>query len=352
MGTVRLGRSGLRVSEIALGAWTFGRETAAADAFTMMDRFVELGGNLIDTADAYHQGGSEAIAGAWIADRNCREQVLLATKAHFPMGLLPNDMGLSRKHLVRALDASLHRLRTDYVDLYQTHCWDPGVAVEETLSTLNDFVRAGKVRYVGASNYSGWQLVQSVLLSRGRGWVEFVSVQNEYSLLSRGNELEVVPACADEGIGLLAWSPLGGGWLTGKYRRGVTGPLPHTRVAESAIAWQPDSWEQRGNESTWAVVDALLEVASGRGVPAAQVALNWARAKPHVVAPIVGARTLEQLETNLGCLDWELSAEEVVALDAASAPPAPYPYSFIAHVERMYERSTDRWPGRRDYRLP
>jgi len=260
------------------------------------------------------------------------------------MGPGPNELGNSRKHIVRALDDSLRRLRTDYVDLYQLHVWDPGVALEETLSTLDGLVRAGKVLHVGASNFLGWQLMQAWALGRIHGWEPFVSVQNEYNLLSRASEWEVLPVCREAGLVLIPWSPLGGGWLTGKYRRGVTAPIAGTRVAESALPWQPDSWEQRGNERTWAVVDALVGVAEARDVAPAEVALNWLRAQPDVCAPIVGARTLEQLEGSLRSVEWELAPEEVAALDEASALPAPYPYSFVEQMTRMHDRLGDGAP--------
>jgi aryl-alcohol dehydrogenase-like predicted oxidoreductase len=341
LNTLRLGRSGLRVSEVGLGAWTFGRETSESDAFAMLDRFVELGGSLIDTADAYNAGGSEEIIGRWLQSRRARDEVVLATKVFFPTGVRANDVGLSRKHILSAVEGSLSRLGTDYIDLYQIHCRDAGVPVEESLSALDDIVHDGKARYLGVSNYTGWQLIQAVLMSMASGCNHFASVQNEYNLLSRSSEWEVFPAAREAGMAVLPWSPLGGGWLTGKYRRGTDGPIVGTRVAETALEWQPDSWEQRGNERTWAVVDAVSEIAQNRGVPPGQVALNWLRAKPGVVSPLLGARTLQQLESNLGCLEWVLNPIEVASLDKVSAPDAPYPYSFVAQVESMHGRSLD-----------
>ena len=308
---LRLGRSGLRVSELGLGTWTFGRETSEDDAFAMLDRFAEAGGNLLDTADAYNHGASEQITGRWLKSRGNREDMVLATKVYFPASDRVNDVGLSRKHILRAIDESLSRLGTDYVDLYQLHCADAGVRVDETLSALDDVVHAGKAQYLGVSNYTGWQLMQAVLTSKAEGCNHFASVQNEYNLLSRASEWEVFPAARELGLGVLPWSPLGGGWLTGKYQRGVNGPIAGTRVAETALSWQPDSWDQRGNEHTWTVIDAVLGIAQARGVPASHVALNWLLAQPDVAAPIIGARTLEQLETNLGCLTWALDAGEV-----------------------------------------
>lgn len=338
MKTVRLGRSGLRVSELALGTWRFGRETDEATAFVQLDLFRERGGNFIDSADVYGNGRAEEIVGRWLASRGGRDELVVATKVWGRMGAGPNALGLSRKHIVSAIDASLSRLQTDYVDLYYLHAWDPGVQLEETLSTLDGLVRAGKVLHVGASNWLGWQLMHAWGLARIHGWEPFVSVQNEYNLLSRMCDLEVLPACRETGLVLIPWSPLGGGWLTGKYRRGTSAPIPGTRVADWIESWQPDSWEQRGNEKTWAVVDALIGIAEARGVSPAEVAINWLRAMPDVVAPIVGARTVEQLESNLRSVEWELEPAEVVTLDDASDVPLASLYAFVDDMERAQGR--------------
>jgi aryl-alcohol dehydrogenase-like predicted oxidoreductase len=304
----------------------------------MLDRFVERGGNFIDTANAYHAGASEEIIGRWLKQRGGREQLVLATKVFGTMGHAPNEQGLSRKHILAQVDASLERLDTTYVDLYQTHYWDPATPLEETLSTLNDLVRAGKVRYIGASNYTGWQLMKALMISRAKGWEEFVSMQPEYNLLSRQVEYEVLPACRDGQLGVMPWGPLGGGWLTGKYHRGVDRPQPNTRVAETALPWQPDSWERRNNEHTWAVIDAVVEVARRRGATPAQVALNWLRAKPEVTVPILGARSPEQLDDNLACVEWQLEQDELAYLDTVSSLPLPDPYYLIQYVTRKRRR--------------
>jgi aryl-alcohol dehydrogenase-like predicted oxidoreductase len=338
MRTVRLGRSGLRVSELALGTWRFGRDTDEATAFAQLDLFGDRGGNFIDSADVYGNGLAEEILGRWLASRRGRDGLVIGTKVWGRMGAGPNDLGLSRKHIVAAIDASLRRLQTDHVDLYYLHAWDPGVQLEETLSTLDGLVRAGKVLHIGASNWLGWQLMHAWGLARVHGWEPFVCVQNEYNLLSRMCDLEVLPACRETGLVLTPWSPLGGGWLTGKYRRGITQPTAGTRVADWLEPWQPDSWERRGNERTWEVIDALLDVAEARGVAPVEVAINWLRAKPDVVAPVVGARTVEQLESNLRSLDWELEAAEVATLDGASEVPLTSLYGFVDEMER--------WQGR------
>jgi aryl-alcohol dehydrogenase-like predicted oxidoreductase len=341
MRTVRLGRSGLRVSELALGTWRFGQETDQATAFAQLDLFRDRGGNFVDTANVYGGGRSEEVVGRWLESRGIRDELVVGTKVWGRMGPGPNALGLSRKHIVSAIDASLRRLQTDHVDLYYVHAWDPGVRLEETLSTLDGLVRAGKVLHVGASNWLGWQLMQAWGLARIHGWEPFVCVQNEYNLLSRMSDLEVLPACRETGLVLVPWSPLGGGWLTGKYRRGLTAPLPGTRVADWLEPWQPDSWEQRGAERTWALVDALLGVAEARGVSPAEVALNWVRAKPDLVAPIVGARTIEQLESNLRSLEWELEPSEVVTLDEASSVALTSLYAFVDDMERTQGRQSD-----------
>lgn len=330
---VYLGRTGLKVSELCLGTMTFGRETDENTARTMMDYFVEVGGNFFDTANVYSNGASEEILGRWQKEHGERENLVLATKVHFPMGKGPNDLGLSRKHIMSQVERSLERLQTDYVDLYQMHCWDPGTPLEETLLTLNDLVRTGKVRYIGASNFAGWQLTKALTTSKANHWGQFACVQMQYNLLERYIEWEMLPVCRDSGVGLLAWSPLGGGWLTGKYRLEGGRPNGDSRVA-NAQPWQEEFWEKRDKEKTWVIVNTVLDIATRRRVPPAQVALNWLRAQPCITAPIIGARTLEQLDENLKCLNWELDAEEKPRLDQMSEPSFPYPYRYIRDFAR------------------
>jgi aryl-alcohol dehydrogenase-like predicted oxidoreductase len=324
----RLGGSGCVVSTLALGTMTFGDESDEPTARAQMDRFAEVGGTLIDTADVYVGTESERIVGRWLADQppEVRDQMVVATKGRFPTGDGPNDVGLSRRYLDRALDASLERLGVDAIDLYQVHAWDPVTPLEETFRFLDDAVRAGKVRYVGLSNYTGWQIVKACELARAHGWARPVTLQPQYNLLAREIEWEVVPACASEGLGLLPWSPLGGGWLTGKYRRDER-PSGATRLGED-----PDrgveAYDRRGaQERTWDVLDAVREVAEGRGATMAQVALAWLVDRPAVTSVILGARTLEQLEDNLGAAGLHLTDDETARLDEASDPePADYPY--------------------------
>ncbi len=326
-----LGRTGLKVSELCLGTQTFGWGADEATAYALADRFVAAGGNFFDTSNIYNKGMSETMLGNWLKKRGNRSQLVIATKVFFPTGDGPNDAGLSRKHIMEQIDASLRRLQTDYVDLYQTHCWDASTPLEETLRALDDLVRAGKVRYLGASNYTPSQLMRAIMLSAQHGWARFDCLQPEYSLLVRSTEWELLPLCREEGIGVICWSPLAGGWLSGKYRRGEP-PPPDSRVGR-ADRWD-DLPEQRESERTWRIVDALREIAAARGKTPAQVALNWLLQQPGVTAPIIGARTLEQLGENLGSVGWALTAEELEQLDAASRVPLPSPYSFIARYTR------------------
>ncbi len=330
-----LGSSGCAVSALALGTLTFGNETDEAGSFGQLDRFTEAGGTLVDSADVYADGRSEEIIGRWLAARpGRRERVVLATKGRFPVDETPNGHGLSRQHLALALDASLRRLNVETIDLYQVHGWDPLTRVEETLRFLDDAVRAGKINYVGLSNFTGWQVQKAVDTADARWLSVPVSLQPQYSLLARAIEWEIVPACQDAGLGLLAWSPLASGWLTGKYRRGEP-PAPGTRVVENADEGMR-IWNQRGgSEQTWQVLDAVRKVAEGRGVPMAQVAIAWVLARPAVSSVILGARSLEQFTGNLAAASLDLSPEEIQLLDEASQPPAPdYPYGEPGQSQR------------------
>ena len=326
-----MGRTGLKVSEICLGCQTFGWGADEPTAHALADRFVEAGGNFFDTSNIYNEGKSETMLGSWLESRGNRAQLVIASKVFFPAGKGPNDTGLSRKHILDQIDGSLRRLQTDYVDLYQMHCWDASTPLEETLRTLDDVVRAGKVRYIGASNYAPAQLMRAIMLSEMHHWVRFDCLQPEYSLLVRSAEWELLPLCRAEGIGVIAWSPLAGGWLSGKYRRGQP-PPPDSRVGR-ADRWD-DLPEQRESERTWQIIDALNQVSSECGKSPSQVALNWLLQQPGVTAPIIGARTLAQLEENLGSVGWSLNAEHAAKLNAASEIPLPSPYNFIARYTR------------------
>ncbi len=332
-----LGRSGCVVSSLCLGTMTFGAETDEEGAHAQLDRFLAAGGTLVDTADVYGDGRSEEIIGRWFARRpaDLTEPVVLATKGRFPSAPsdLPNGSGLSARHLTRALDASLRRLGRDAVDLYQVHAYDPLTPLEETLRTLDGFVRAGKIRYWGLSNFTGWQLTKAVHLARALNVAPPVTVQPQYSLLARETEWEIVPAALDAGLGLLPWSPLGGGWLSGKYRRGQR-PAGATRLGEDPGRGM-EAYDRRGTGRTWQVIDAVQQVAEDRGVSMAEVALAWVTARPAVSSTILGARTTTQLEANLRAAGLRLSPAETAALDAASDPhPVDYPYGELGVDQR------------------
>lgn len=328
-----LGKTGMRVSELCLGAMTFGRETSEDISYQIMDRFVDAGGTFIDTADVYSQGVSEEIVGRWLKGKN-RDDLVIATKVRFPMGEGPNDIGLSRKHILAGVEASLRRLGTDYIDLYQVHCWDPITPLEETLGTLNQLVQSGKVRYIGASNFAGWQLQKAVDLSRQMGWEPFSSLQPLYNLLDRELEWELVPVCQNEGLAILPWSPLRGGWLSGRYHRDMAGPPEGSRVETAEKEGWSETWSKYATEHTWAVIDTLFAIAKELDKTPAQVALNWLLQRPGITAPIIGVRTMNHLEANLGASGWSLSEEQMARLNQASQKPLPYPHDFLADAPR------------------
>ncbi|MET1005470.1 MAG: aldo/keto reductase [Propionibacteriaceae bacterium] len=330
-----LGRSGCAVSNLCLGTMTFGSESSEEVSHAQLDRFVEAGGTLVDTADVYSGGVSEEIIGRWFANRpaDVTEPVVLATKGRFPLDSFPNGAGLSNRHLTRALDASLTRLGLDSVDLYQVHAFDPYTPLDETLRTLDGFIRAGKIRYYGLSNFTGWQLTKAVHLARALNLAEPITLQPQYNLLVREIEWEIVPAVLDAGLGLLPWSPLGGGWLSGKYQRDER-PTGATRLGENPERGM-EAYDRRSTERTWDVIDAVQKIAEDRGVTMAEVALSWLTDRPAVTSTILGARTLEQLETNLKAADLHLSADETAALSEASdLRAADYPYGEMGQAQR------------------
>ena len=319
------------VSELCLGCMTFGREADEETSRGIIARFLEAGGNFIDTADVYSKGVSEEITGGAI--RGVRDDVVLATKVFFPMGEGPNDEGLSRKHVISACEASLKRLGTDYIDLYQVHCWDGVTPLEETLSVLTDLVRSGKVRYIGVSNFTAWQLMRSVCASEANGFEMFVCLQPQYSLVERNIEREILPVCLEEGLGVIPWSPLGGGFLSGKYRRGEE-PPEGSRISE-AVESMEEYWNRRATERNWRVLDVIGRISEETGKSYAQISLNWLLRQDGVTAPIIGARTLEQLEDNLGASGWELDGEQVEELSEAGVLEDVYPYRFIRDAQRV-----------------
>ena len=330
----QLGASGLRVSTITLGTMGFGGTGWASPvgqidvdgARRQINAARDAGVNLIDTADVYSAGLSEEIIGQALGGD--RDEVLIATKVRMPMGDGPNDAGLSRHHILRGAEASLRRLGTDYIDLYQVHEWDGQTPLEETLSALDSLVRSGKVRYIGASNYAGWHLMKALGISRQEGLARFVSQQIYYSLQARDAENELVPLAVDQGLGILVWSPLAGGLLSGKYRRGQDAPAGSRHLSD----WdEPPVHDQ---DKLYDTIEVLLDIASGHGVSAAQIALAYTLRKPGVTSVVVGARTEEQLADNLAAAAVVLADDEVERLDAVSAQPLPYPYWHQAKTSR------------------
>jgi aryl-alcohol dehydrogenase-like predicted oxidoreductase len=325
----QLGGSGFRVPALSLGTGTFGGggelfkawgATDVAEATRLVDICLEAGLTMFDSADIYSGGMAEEILGQAIKGR--RDKVIVSTKATFRVGEGPNDVGSSRFHLIRTVEASLRRLGTDYIDLYQLHGFDAMTPIEEVVETLDDLVRAGKIRYVGCSNFSGWHLMKSLAVSEKYGLARYVAHQAYYSLVGRDYEWELMPLALDQKVGAVVWSPLGWGRLTGKIRRGQ--PLPKTSRLQSKVA--TDIGPQVPDEHVYRVVDALDEVAKETGKTVPQIALNWLLQRPSVTNVIIGARNEEQLRQNLGAVGWNLAPEQVARLDSASATPLPYPY--------------------------
>ncbi len=325
----QLGRSGLRISAMTMGTMTFGGgsdspvgSTDLAGARRQLDRCRDAGVTLVDTADVYTGGRSEEIVGEALDGQ--RDDWLVATKVRFPVGAGPNDAGLSRHHVLRGAEASLRRLRTDHIDLYQVHEWDGQTPLEETLSALDALVTSGKVRYVGVSNYAGWQLMKALGVSEREHLPRFVSQQVYYSLESRDAENELLPVAADAGLGVLVWSPLAGGLLSGKYSRGADGTVEGPSGSRHLGDW--DEPPVNAPDRLYATIDVLKEIADGHGVSGAQVSLAWLMARPTITSVIVGARTDEQLADNLAAADLVLGDDELAALEEVSRPPLQYPY--------------------------
>ncbi len=324
-----LGGSGFRVPVLTFGTGTFGGHgdlfkafgsTDVKEATRLVDICLEHGLTMFDSADGYSSGQAEEILGKAIAGR--RDKVLISTKATFRLGDGPNDVGSSRFHLIKSVEAALKRLGTDYIDLFQLHAFDAMTPLEETLSTLNDLVRAGKIRYLGCSNFSGWHLMKSLAISDKYGYARYVAHQAYYSLVGRSYEWELMPLGLDQKVGAVVWSPLGWARLTGKYRRGQ--PVPGTTRLQSQKAI--DIGPPVENEYLYQVVDAIDAVAKETGKSVPQIALNWLLHRPTVSTIIIGARNEEQLRQNLGALGWSLTKEQIAKLDAASATPLAYPY--------------------------
>ena len=325
-----LGDSGLRVSALSLGTMVFGEEgtrgTPEAEAIRIVDRFLEAGGTHLDTANVYAGGRSEEIVGRALRGR--RDQVTIATKVRFPTGPGPNDEGLSRRHVLSSIEASLRRLGTDHVDLLYAHCWDPWTPLEETLEVFDELVRGGAVRYVGVSNFRAWQVAKARTLQNERRLAPFVAAQYQMSLVDRDVEPEFDSLCWDEGLAMVPWGPLGGGFLSGKYRRGEAPSEQDGRIGSSPDHVE-EAWARRDTERNWAVLSVVEEIARRHEATNAQVAIAWLLSRPTVATVLLGVRTLAHLEDNLGALSVELSEGEVAELDAVSAPEARYPYRMI-----------------------
>ncbi|NKB69077.1 MAG: aldo/keto reductase [Candidatus Latescibacteria bacterium] len=305
-----LGKTGVKVSPVCLGTMTLGREADEAESFAMMDYFVEQGFNFLDTADGYSAGGSEEVVGRWMQERQNRRDLVVATKVFATMGPGPNDKGLSRLHIQMAVEDSLRRLQTDVIDIYQIHRWDFDTPPQETLEALNDLVRQGKVRYIACSNLSGWQLAQYLYLADAHLYSRFVSLQQVYNVLNRSAELEVLPLCADQGLGVIPYNPLGGGVLIGKYRRGEELP------SGSRLAGYDTYRDRYLHDEMFDLVDQFVDAAREMGVTPAQLVLAWVLGDDRITAPIVGARSLEQLQDSLQGAAIELTAEQRAAVPA------------------------------------
>ena len=334
----RLGNSGLQVSALSLGAMTFGDApgfmqgvvSTDEEARRVFDRSIDAGVNLVDTANVYGNGRSEELTGEWVAGK--RDRVLIATKCRFPVGVGPGvspwSSGLSRRHILEACDASLRRLGTDFIDLYQVHMQDEHVHIDETLRALGDLVQSGKVRYIGCSNYTGYRVMESVARAEVLGTQRFESIQLQWSLAERGAEREMIPACRASKLGVLVWSPLAAGLLSGKYTRNTPAP------AGSRL----EKWHQvlgkQATDRVWATIVLLGTIAKEHDATHAQAALAWLLKKPETSSIIVGARTVAQLDDNLKALDVKLSDEDVAALDKASRPDWGYPYDMIGRTQR------------------
>jgi aryl-alcohol dehydrogenase-like predicted oxidoreductase len=333
----RLGNSGLLVSELALGTMIFGerseRGVAAPDARRIIARYLDLGGNHFDIADVYAGGEAEAIVGD--AVKSARDRLILTTKVRWSTGTDPNDAGLSRYHIMGSVEASLRRLQTDRIDVLYMHGWDAWTPLGESLRAFDDLVAAGKVRYVGVSNFKAWQVMKALGLSDQNGWARFVAAQFQYSLVVRDIEPEFLDLCETEGVGLVPWGPLGGGFLSGKYRP----EHRPTAAAEGRLATTPDAWEEswnrRATERNWKILAEIEEICGAHSAStASQVALAWLLGRPAVASIVVGARTLEQLDDNIRAVDVKLTSHERSQLDGASATPLAYPYRGVNSAMR------------------
>ncbi len=332
-----LGKTGVRVSELCFGTMTFGWKADEQTSHQMLDMFAAGGGNFIDTADVYADGKAEEILGNWLHEQK-RDDYFVATKVRFASSDKPNDIGLTRKHILSSVRKSLKRLKTDYIDLYQVHAWDPATPIAETLDVLNDLVHEGTVRYIGASNFRAWQLQKALDTSESMGLAKFCSLQPQYNLLCRGTEFELIPACMANSIGVIPWSPLRGGLLSGKYRRGMNVPPDNTRIGGAYREGRTEMWKKYNNEVTWNIVEALDRIAGELGKTDSQVALNWLLHREGVTAPIIGAASTTQLHENMGAAGWKLERRHIEELDRLSTTGVSYPYDEAAEQQQRRGR--------------
>ena len=330
----QLGKSGLRVSELCLGTMTFGTSTEEKEALRIVNDFIDAGGNFIDTANIYANGKSEIIVGKII--KKFRRNIVLATKVRAPMGPGPNDYGLSRKHIIHQIEESLQRLQTDYIDLYQIHLWDYSTPIEETLGVLTDLVHQGKVRYLGISNFTAWQIMKASSIIEKYNFEKIVSLQAQYNLLIRDIEREILPACIEVGIGIIPWSPLAGGFLTGKYKK-ETKPPKNARFASTT--WKGIYKERYDHPEKFKIVEVVERIGRVHNVTATEVALKWLLMQPGIVSVDFGARKHEHLMNNLRTLDLELSKAEMKELNKAGRIKKGYPYEMI----EKYNSLNTRW---------
>jgi len=337
----KLGNTGLLVSELCLGAMTFGTKdkntwglptAVEQESVNILNAYTSYGGNFIDTADVY--GDSEEVLGRWLQTVK-RDDFVIATKVRGRNGPSPNDVGLSRKHILSNVESSLKRLQTNYIDLYQIHSFDTETPLTETFRTLDDLVRVGKVRYVGLSNFCGYQLQKAVDLVKANGWESIVCLQPQYNLLCRSTEWDLVKICTSEGIGIIPWSPLAGGWLAGRVSKESSAPEPGSRVAwAEKVGWKPTGFTAHANQNGFEVVDTLNKLSKDTGKSCAQIALRWLLQKPGVTSPIIGARTVDQLKDNLGASGWSLTSEQMDLLDKVSYIEPPYPWNQYWNTSR------------------
>ena len=332
-----LGKTGVRVSELCFGTMTFGWKADEQTSHQMLDMFAAGGGNFIDTADVYADGKAEEILGNWLHEQK-RDDYFVATKVRFASSDKPNDIGLTRKHILSSVRKSLKRLKTDYIDLYQVHAWDPATPIAETLDVLNDLVHEGTVRYIGASNFRAWQLQKALDTSESMGLAKFCSLQPQYNLLCRGTEFELIPACMANSIGVIPWSPLRGGLLSGKYRRGMNVPPDNTRIGGAYREGRTEMWKKYNNEVTWNIVEALDRIAGELGKTDSQVALNWLLHREGVTAPIIGAASTTPLHENMGADGWKLERRHIEELDRLSTTGVSYPYDEAAEQQQRRGR--------------